>query len=164
MGIVTSLDGRRERRAGMSANPMSATRFRGRVIGPFVVGALVVAALALAGSAFGAVTPRLVVTSVEAGPGQTLTVDASKQKADDPLARIQLFVPTGFQLNAPAPGGTVGTATARVVLRDSDPNHEQVMQGKVTAITPTDARVAYEGASCDATQHLAAWLVQLKGA
>ena len=128
-----------------------------------LVSLVVTSALALAGPSFGAVTPRLVVAAVDDVSGQTLTIDASKQRADDPLARIQLFVPTGFELNSPAPGRSVGTATARVVLRDSDPTHEQPMAGSVTAISPTDARIAYEGSTCDTSQHLAAWLVQLRG-
>jgi hypothetical protein len=127
-----------------------------------LVGLVVASALALTGPSFGAVTPRLVVSAVADVSGQTLTINASKQKADDPLARIQFFVPTGFALNSPAPGRSVGTATARVILRDSDPTHEQPMAGTVTAIAPTDSRIAYEGSTCDASQHLAAWLVQLK--
>jgi len=122
-----------------------------------------VAALLLAGPTFGAVTPRLVVSDTAAGPGQTLTIAASKPKADDPVARIQLFVPTGFALDSPAPGASVGKASARVVIRDVDPNTEQVLRGTVTAILPTDPAIAWEGANCDQSQHLAAWMVQLSG-
>lgn len=127
-------------------------------------GFAVVTCLGLAGPALGALTPRLVVSSVTAGPGQTVTIAASKQMADDPLARIEFFVPTGFGLNAPAPGASVGTATGRVVLRDTAPGREQAMTGKVSAVALDDPRIAYEGSTCDTSQHLAAWLVQLKGA
>ena len=82
-----------------------------------------VGALVLAGPSFGAVTPHLVVSSTVAGPGQTLIIDASKQKGDDPVARIQFFVPTGFELNSPAPGANVGNASARVVLRGPGRQH-----------------------------------------
>lgn len=122
-----------------------------------------IAALALAGPSFGAVTPRLVVSSTAAGGAQTLIIDASKQKADDPLARIQFFVPTGFALDSPAPAVSVGKASARVVLRDVDPNNAQVLRGKVTAISPSDSTIAWEGANCDTSPHLAAWMVQVSG-
>lgn len=122
-----------------------------------------IGALVLAGPSFGAVTPRLVVSSTAAGPGQTLIIDASKQKGDDPVARIQFFVPTGFALDSPAPGASVGNASARVLLRDVDANTAQVLRGKVTAISPTDPAIAWEGANCDPSQHLAAWMVQMSG-
>jgi hypothetical protein len=125
--------------------------------------AATVAGLVLAAPSFAAVTPRLVVSDSPAGPGQTLTIAASKAKADDPIARIQFFVPTGFALNSPAPGAAVGSASGKVVLRDLDPAKEQVLHGRVTAISPTDPAIAWEGANCDASQHLAAWMVQLSG-
>jgi hypothetical protein len=125
--------------------------------------AAALAGLVLAAPSFAAVTPRLVVSDTPAGPGQTLTIAASKAKGDDPIARIQFFVPTGFALNSPAPGAAVGTASGKVVLRDLDPTTEHVLHGKVTAISPTDPAIAWEGANCDASEHLAAWLVQLSG-
>src|SRR5215468_7149612 len=82
-----------------------------------------IGALIFAAPSFGAVTPHLVVSSTAAGPGQTLIIDASKQKGDDPVARIQFFVPTGFELNSPAPGASVGNASARVLMRDVDANN-----------------------------------------
>src|SRR6478672_9648154 len=122
-----------------------------------------IGALVLAGPSFGAVTPRLIVSSTVAGPGQTLIIDASKQKGDDPVARIQFFVPTGFELNSPAPGASVGNASARVVMRDLDANTAQVLRGKVTAISPSNPAIAWEGTNCDTSQHLAAWMVQMSG-
>jgi hypothetical protein len=119
-------------------------------------------ALIVAGRSLGAVTPHLIVTSTEAGPGQTLSIVASKQKADDPVGRVQLYVPTGFTLNSPA-SGSVGKATAKVVMRDVSPTAEATMIGGVSAISPASASIAYENANCDGDQHLAAWMVQLKG-
>ena len=115
------------------------------------------------GSSLGAVTPHLVVSSIETVSGQTLAISASKPMADDAVARIQLVVPTGFALNSPAGGRSVGSATARVVMHDVDPRTEQALTGSVIAIGPTDASVAYEASSCDTNQHLAAWMVQLSG-
>ena len=121
-------------------------------------------ALIVAGRSLGAVTPHLIVSSTEAGPGQTLSIVASKQKADDPVGRVQFYVPNGFTLNSPATGKSVGKATAKVVMRDVDPNSEATMIGGVSAISLTSTSIAYENTSCDGDQHLAAWMVQLKGA
>jgi hypothetical protein len=120
-------------------------------------------ALVVAGRSLGAVTPHLIVTSTEVGPGQTLSIVASKQKADDAVGRVQFYVPTGFTLNSPA-SGSVGKATAKVVMRDVDPNAEAMMIGGVSAISPSSTSIAYENTNCDGDQHLAAWMVQLKGA
>ena len=122
-----------------------------------------IAALVLSGFAFGAVTPRLVVQSPSAGPNQTLRISASKQTTDDAIGQLSLFVPTGYALNSPAPGTSVGTATAKVRVQDVSPNTEQSWLGTVVAISPTDPTVAYEGVSCDPNQHLAAWMVHLNG-
>jgi hypothetical protein len=115
------------------------------------------------GTSLGAVTPHLVVSSTETVSGQTLMINASKPMADDAVARIQLVVPSGYLLNSPAGGMSVGKATARVVMRDSDPRTEQALTGSVIAIGPTDASIAYEASSCDTNQHLAAWMVQVSG-
>jgi hypothetical protein len=120
--------------------------------------------LLTAATASAALTPKLVVSSAETARSQTLTISASKQMTDDPVGRIQLYVPTGFLLNSPAGGATVGTATARAVLRDVDPASEQGLRGTVIAIGPGDASVAWEAANCDGNTHLAAWMVQLSGA
>ena len=119
--------------------------------------------LIVAGPSLGAVTPHLVVRSTEAGPGQTLSIVASRQKADDPVGRVQLYVPTGFTLNSPA-SGSVGKAAANVVMRDVNPNAATTMTGGVSAISPASTSIAYENTNCDGDQHLAAWMVQLKGA
>ena len=122
-----------------------------------------VIALVLAGGSLGAVTPHLVVTSIAVPSGQTLSIAASRQKADDAVGRVQIYVPNGFALNSPA-SGSVGKATAEVVRRDIDPAAEVKMTGAVSAISPASASIGYENASCDGDQHLAAWIVQLKGA
>ena len=49
------------------------------------------------------------------------------------------------------------------MLRDLDANTAQVLRGKVTAISPTSPAIAWEGANCDTSQHLAAWMVQMSG-
>jgi hypothetical protein len=118
----------------------------------------VVSALVLAGTSLGALTPQLRVTT--AG-GQTLSITVSRQQADDPVGRVQLVVPTGFTLASPAVGALVGTATAKVVSRDVDPNTERLWSGAIRTISPTDPAVAYENTGCDPVDHLAAWMVRL---
>jgi hypothetical protein len=127
-----------------------------------LLGLVGLAALVLAGRSFGAVTPHMVVTSSQAGPGQTLSILASRQKTDDPVGRVQFVMPTGFGLDAPAVGKPVGKASATVVLRDKNPNAPVFMRGTVTAIQVTDPRVSYETSTCDGNTHAAAWMVNLK--
>jgi hypothetical protein len=131
-------------------------------LGALVFGALLF--LVFPAASLASLTPKLVVSSVETAKDQTLTISASKPMADDAVGRIQLYVPTGFGLNSPAGGVTVGSATARAVLHDVDATTEQALKGSVIAIGPTDGSVAYEGSTCDPNQHLAAWMVQLSGA
>jgi hypothetical protein len=109
-------------------------------------------------------TPKLIVSSVQTASSQTLTISASKPTADDAVGRIQFYVPNGYLLNSPVGGATVGTATARAVLRDVVASREQGLRGTVIAIGPGDASVAWEAANCDGNTHLAAWMVQLSGA
>jgi hypothetical protein len=129
----------------------------------FVLGLLGMASLVLAGRSLAAVTPHLVVTSREAGHNQTLTITASKQLTDDAVGRVQLYVPSGFTLNSPADGSRVGLASANVVMRDVNPNTEQSWGGTVVAVPITDPDAAFESSNCDGNQHLAAWMVHLRG-
>jgi hypothetical protein len=128
-----------------------------------LAGLFAMVALVAAGRSYGALTPHFVVSSTVVGAEQTVTISASKPKADDAVGRVQIFVPTGFTLNAPGVGTGVGKATAKVLMRDIDPNTELSWAGTVAAIAPTDPSIAYEGSSCDTSQHLAAWMVQLNG-
>ena len=143
-----------------SNRPPGFQRLAARLV---VLGLLGAAALALAGAALGAVNPHLVVASVDKARGQTLEITASKQMADDPVARVQLYVPNGFSLNSPAVGLHVGLASARVVMRDVNASAAVTYAGTVTAISPSDSSISYEGSNCDPNQHLAAWNVQLAG-
>jgi hypothetical protein len=127
-----------------------------------IVGLAALGALVVAGRSLGAIAPHLVVSSgVGSGGAQTLSISVSKRKGDDPVGRIQLFVPAGFALNSPPVGVPLGTITARIAAGDLNPAAERFMSGSVVAISPTDPAVAYEGTSCDTSQHLAAWMARL---
>jgi hypothetical protein len=117
-----------------------------------------VSALALAAPSLGALTPQLRVTTAA---GQTVSITVSRQQADDPVGRVEVVVPTGFTLASPAVGALVGTATAKVVSRDVNPNTEQSWSGSIRTISPTDPAVAYESTGCDPVDHLAVWMARL---
>jgi hypothetical protein len=120
-------------------------------------------ALAFAGSAFAAISPRLVVTATNVVGGPNVTIDAGVQNvADDAIHKLQIFVPTGFDINAPA-SGVVGTASSHVVVTDVDASRDEQFKGNVTAISPTDAAVSWENQNCDGGPHAAAWMVNLSG-
>lgn len=142
-----------------SGRPIGQERWGVRVA---VLGVVIAVALVAAGRSLSAITPRLVVSSsTGSGGAQTMSITVAKQKGDDLVGRIQLFMPAGFTLNSPAPGAQVGGVTARVVARDLSPTTEQPVSGSVRAISPTDPSVDYENTSCDTSQHLAAWMVRL---
>ena len=151
--------------AGRSVSPTGRRR-RGARVTP--LGALALGALSLfllsAGVSSAALTPKVVVSSVATATSQTLAISASKAMTDDAVGRIQFYVPTGYLLNSPVGGTSVGTATAQAVFHDVDPSHEQGLRGTVIAIGPGDGSVAWEAANCDGNTHLAAWMVQLTGA
>ncbi len=123
-------------------------------------------ALAFAGTAFSAINPRLVVgTSTQAGNTRT-SIEARVGSADDPVGRIQIFLPSGVKLDAPAGGVDVGTVTATVQSKQIGPGTEMPFKltGKLTAIPVNDPAVAYESTNCDGgAGHSGAWLARLDG-
>src|SRR5207249_11398780 len=77
-----------------------------RILGPASLAVAAVAALALAGNAFA--TQRVVVSQTPAA----LTIKASQDQSDEQPARITVYVPAGYTVNATqTPGTKVGTAT-----------------------------------------------------
>src|SRR5258708_2833027 len=67
------------------------------------------AALALSNAAFAAVSPKMYVGASTQKGAKTLAIDARVGQADDWVGRVQIFMPTGFKVNAPAGGTQVGT-------------------------------------------------------
>src|SRR4051812_7697129 len=91
-------------------------------------------ALAFAGTAFSAINPKLVVgTSTQAGSTRT-SIEARVASSDDPVGRIQLYLPAGVKLDAPAGGVEVGTVTATAQSKQIGPGTEIAfkMAGKLT--------------------------------
>src|SRR5215210_5856647 len=127
------------------------------------VGAIAtIVGLSFAGTAFAAVNPALTVAA-KSGSSPVVTINGAVDPANDPLARVQIYLPTGFDVSSPSGGSSVGTATLRGIAKKIDPSTEQMYRGSITAISPTDASVAYENTNCDPTTHAAAWMMRLNG-
>jgi hypothetical protein len=73
-----------------------------------VLAAAALVALAFAGSAFASFAPKLLAKNGTAG----VTVGVSVANADDATARVQIYVPSGYALQPPAPGQKLGDVTA----------------------------------------------------
>lgn len=115
-----------------------------------VVAGVAAAAVALVGAAhaFGALTPKLVVSTSEAT--NTTTVNYEQGAADDTLARITVFMPTTvFAPAAQTSGDPVGTAS----LTTSG----GVLSGSITAMTGAES-ITYDGRT---TTLSAAWIACL---
>ena len=81
---------------------------------------LAVAALATLGfasSAFASFAPKLVVSS-NGSSGGPVRLGVVAQNADDPTARVQIYIPAGYQVATPAAGTKLGTVTATASAAD----------------------------------------------
>ena len=75
----------------------------------------VLSTLAFANAAFASYSPRLVVaglTPQAAGGGGPVRIGAVVSNADDPTAKVQIYIPTGYQIGTPAVGTKLGDVTA----------------------------------------------------
>lgn len=81
-----------------------------------------VASLAFAGSALASFSPKLVVSSATpqaAGGGGAVRIGAIVGATDDPTAKAQIYVPTGYQVNTTTAVGTkLGDVTATAAAAD----------------------------------------------
>jgi len=107
------------------------------------------AALALAGNALA--TQKLSVRQ----SATALTIRVTQAQADPQPARIVIYVPTGYTINASAaPGTRIGSTTGSVFARDV--NISLPLQGDVIAEAPGSGVAA-----CDPGTHLAVWRLAL---
>jgi hypothetical protein len=74
------------------------------------------ATLAFASSAFASFAPKLVVSSLDVGGPTRIGVVTSN--ADDPTAKVTIYVPTGFGVATPAPNTKLGDVTATAAAAD----------------------------------------------
>jgi hypothetical protein len=106
-------------------------------------------ALALAGNALA--TQKLSVSQT----ATSLTIKVSQAQSDPQPAKIQIFVPTGYTINASqAPGTKIGTTTGTVFARDQ--NIPLPLSGDVIVVPPTT-----NAPGCDPVTHLAVWNLAL---
>jgi hypothetical protein len=107
------------------------------------------AALALAGNALA--TQKLSVRQTTT----SLTIKASQAQTDAQPARISIYVPTGYSINASAaPGTKLGSTTGNVFSRDA--NIPLPLSGDVVAVPPTT-----NAPGCDPATHIAVWNLAL---
>jgi hypothetical protein len=128
-----------------------------------LVGAVSLVALAFAGSALASFSPKLTVTNATQAAGSSggLTIDVRVNQADDPTAKVQIYVPTGYQLSSPAVGTRLGGVTATAQAAD--------LGGAVLPLTGdlnvVDAsQFAVQQAQCGVTTATATWDLHLTAA
>jgi hypothetical protein len=107
------------------------------------------AALAFSSSALAAINPRLDVgTGVQS---KSLTIGARLGQSDDWVGKLQVYVPTGYKLSAPA----TGSVAVQAVETQLGPSNIGKLTGKLTAAPAGDATVAWASANCDTGVHAA---------
>jgi hypothetical protein len=107
-------------------------------------------ALAFAGNAFA--VQRLSVSQ----SATALTIRVSQEQSDPQPARITVYVPTGYAINASAaPGTRIGTTTGTVFARDV--NIQLPLQGDVVVAPPNT-----NAPGCATGTHLAVWILDLQ--
>ena len=115
-----------------------------------LAGALL-ASLAFAGSALASFSPKLVVSSATpqaTGSGPT-RIGVVISNADDPTAKVSIYVPTGYQIGSPAAGTKLGDVTATASAADLG-GAVLPLTGELDAIAPT-ATTNAQAAQCQVT-------------
>src|SRR5437016_3799421 len=107
-----------------------------------------IATLAFAGNALA--TQKLSVNQSTT----SLTIKVSQAQTDAQPAKISIYVPTGYAINASAaPGTKIGSTTGTVFSRDA--NIPLPLSGDVVVSATSDAP------TCDPVPHLAVWNLAL---
>jgi hypothetical protein len=108
------------------------------------------AALAFAGNALA--TQKLSVRQT----ATSLTIKVNQAQSDPQPARIVIYVPTGYTINASAaPGSRIGTTTGSVFARDA--NIPLPLSGDVVVAPPST-----NAPGCATGTHLAVWILDLQ--
>jgi hypothetical protein len=119
-----------------------------------LVAVVALATLAFASSAFASFAPKLVVSSsaAQAGGG-AVRLGVVAQNADDPTARVQIYIPAGYQVATPAVGAKLGTVTATAAAADLG-GAVLPLTGDLDAIAPNASAAALCGVSASQTWDL----------
>jgi hypothetical protein len=108
------------------------------------------AALALAGNALA--TQKLSVTQ----SATALTIKVTQAQTDRQPAKISIYVPSGYTINASAaPGTKIGTTTGSIFARDA--NIPLPLSGDVVVAPPST-----NAPGCATGTHLAVWILDLQ--
>jgi hypothetical protein len=102
----------------------------------------VLGTLAFAGSALASFAPKLVISSAtpQATGGGPTRIGVVAANADDPTARVSIYIPSGYQVAAPA-AGKLGDVTATASAADLG-GAVLPLTGELDAIAPTAATAA----------------------
>jgi hypothetical protein len=126
-----------------------------------LVAASIGAMLAFAGGAFAANTGTVAVwhTPMVLGGSSSTTIHIALPQATDPIAAINIYVPTGYTLNlSQAPGTNIGSVDAAAFSHDN--NLTLPLSGTVTTDAP--ANHAADSTACARTATSAAvWILNL---
>jgi hypothetical protein len=115
------------------------------------------AVLALAGTAVLAFAGNALATQKLSVKQTTtsLTIKVSQAQSDAQPARISIYVPTGYSINASAaPGSKIGSTSGTVFSRDA--SIPLPLSGDVVAVPPTT-----NAPGCDPVPHIAVWNLAL---
>jgi hypothetical protein len=113
--------------------------------------------LAFANAALASYAPKLVVASLTpqaAGGGGPVRIGASVANADDPTARVQIYVPTGYQIGTPAAGTKIGDVTATAAAADLG-GAILPLTGELQVVAPNPAGAAQCGVAASQYWNLA---------
>ena len=112
-----------------------------------LLGCAVLGTLAFAGSALASFAPKLVVSSAtpQATGGGPTRLGVVVSNADDPTARVSIYIPSGYQVGTPAPG-KLGDVTATASAADLG-GAVLPLTGELDAVAPS-ATTAAAAAQC----------------
>jgi hypothetical protein len=130
-----------------------------------VAGVAAASSLVFAGSALAAAfTPQLTAVS-PLGPqvGPLVTISGTIGRNDDPIAKVQIYAPVGFNLSTTAATKKIGTATGVSIATDVG-NDEEHLRGDIVAVNPSDQTYAQLSTTCDNVAHAAVWVARLQAA
>jgi hypothetical protein len=124
-----------------------------------VVATSIVAVLVAAGSALAAPnTATVAVSHTPMAPGNSAstTIDITVPAATDPIAAINIYVPTGYTLNlSAAPGTTIGSVTSAALA------HDVGLTLPLAGDVVTDNPAAHTTDQCAPGTHAAVWNLNL---
>ena len=121
-----------------------------RLLRPAALLLVAFAALAFAGNALA--TQKIAVTQ----SSSSLTLKLSQDQSDAQPAKITIYIPAGYQLNASqAPGAKIGTTTGQVFARDV--GIPLPLTGDVIVADPAQ----HTKDACSPGTHIAVWLLNL---